>query len=63
MSKDKKEEIINELRAKYFKDGETAQHTLEEIGMFEQMGKQYILTQDIDDINLWIKMRPTMEGK
>ena len=46
---------------KYFKDGETSQNTLEEIGMFEQIGKQYILTQDIDDINMWISMRVAIE--
>jgi len=46
---------------KYFKDGETSQNTLEEIGVFEDMGKQYILTQDWDTINHWINMRLAIE--
>tara|TARA_R100001463_G_scaffold935_3_gene4136 strand:- start:980 stop:1252 length:273 start_codon:yes stop_codon:yes gene_type:complete len=46
---------------KYFKDGETSQNTLEEIGVFEDMGKQYIFTQDWDTINHWINMRLAIE--
>tara|TARA_R100000458_G_C8103130_1_gene129007 strand:+ start:348 stop:605 length:258 start_codon:yes stop_codon:yes gene_type:complete len=53
---------IDEMVEKYFKDGETAQHTLEQMGMFEEMGKQYIFTQDWDTINHWITMRKEFEN-
>lgn len=51
----------DKMKEKYFKDGETAQHTLEEIGEFENMGKQYILTQSWDRISEWISMRKEIE--
>ena len=53
---------IDEMVEKYFKDGEASQHTLEQMGMFEEMGKQYIFTQDWDTINHWITMRKEFEN-
>ncbi len=53
----------DKMKEKYFKDGETAQHTLEEIGEFENMGKQYILTQNWDRISEWISMREAIRNK
>ena len=47
-----------EIIEKYFKDGETAQNTLEELGLFEQVAKQYILTRDMEVINYFLSLRP-----
>ena len=43
---------------RYFKDGETAQKTLEQLGLFEQVGKQYILTADINWLSFFLEQRP-----
>ena len=47
-----------EIIEKYFKDGETAQNTLEELGLFEQVAKQYMLTKDMEVINYFLSLRP-----
>ena len=48
---------------KYFKNGETAQNTLEELGLFEQVAKQYILTKDMEVINYFLSLRPEAKGE
>ena len=55
-----KQDVYREMEIlhKYFKNGETAQKTLERLGLFEQVAKQYILTQDIDRINEFMRLRP-----
>ena len=52
-----------EIIEKYFKDGETAQNTLEELGLFEQVAKQYILTKDMEVINYFLSLRPNEKEK
>ena len=52
-----------EIIKKYFKDGETAQNTLEELGLFEQIAKQYILTKDLEMIKEFINLRPKEKGE
>tara|TARA_R110000824_G_scaffold66918_1_gene173422 strand:+ start:191 stop:580 length:390 start_codon:yes stop_codon:yes gene_type:complete len=52
-----------EIIKKYFKDGETAQNTLEELGLFEQIAKQYILTKDLEIIKEFINLRPKERGE
>ena len=52
-----------EIIKKYFKDGETAQNTLEGLGLFEQIAKQYILTGELEMIKEFINLRPKEKGE